>query len=95
MKYEYTIGLQGLNADVNAIRHLLNRMMEALYLAEAATFELNTGDDETLDVAITYTTEKRLARAKLDSILDSCYIKTDKIRDWNVNHGEWIARKAI
>lgn len=95
MKYEYTIGLQGLTADVNAIRHLLNLVMEALYLAKATTFELNTGNDETLDVAITYTTEKRLTREKLDGILDSCYVKTNKIRDWNVNHGEWIARTAI
>lgn len=95
MKYEYTIGLQGLTGDVNAIRHLLDRTMEALYLAEARTFELSTEDEETLDIAITYTTEKHFTRAKLDKILDNCYIKTDNIRDWNVNHGEWIARRTI
>lgn len=94
MKYEYMIGLQGLTGDVNAIRHLLNQTMEDLFSAEASTFELNTEDDETLDVAITYTTEKGLTRAELDSILDDCYIKTDKIRDWNVSHGEWTARWA-
>ena len=95
MKYEYMIGLQGLTGDVNAIRHLLNQTMEALFSAEVSTFELTTEDDETLDVAITYTTEKRLTRAELDDILDDCYIKTNKIRDWNVSCGEWVARKAI
>lgn len=95
MKYEYTIGLQGLTGDVNAIRHLLDRVMETLYLAETRTFELSTEDEETLDIAITYTTERPFTRAKLDSILDNCYIKTDKIRDWNVNHGEWVAQRII
>lgn len=95
MKYEYMIGLQGLTADVNAIRHLLNQRMEKRYIAEVSTFELNTGDDEMLDIVITYTTDYRMTRALLDSILDDCYIKTDKIRDWNVSHGEWVAQKAI